>query len=235
MEAQPQECLEPSNKSTGPRTEEGRRRSSLNARRHQLTAKTYIAPPEEMESYDAHFAAWREALKPVGTEECELVEEISRDKWRLKRAAAIEQSIFAQGHIDYADSIGTDIDAVNAALAEAKTWKEASQFLQNLTLYESRLRRAVEKNELKLESLQQTRKQAYNRALHDAITLTQEASSRGEEYDPGDDFEPAANYGEFVYSSDLLDRYFDRQWRLNYKNRPKPQRDEDPKSGQKAA
>lgn len=50
----------------------------------------------------------------------------------------------------------------------------------------------MEKNEQKLEGFQENRKQAYNRAVNEAITLTREASSRGEEYDPADDFEPAS-------------------------------------------
>lgn len=83
-----QQITDVQHKSTGPRTESGKARASLNARHHQLTAKTYIAPPEEMQAYDAHCAAWREALQPAGIQERELVEEIARDKWRLKRAAA---------------------------------------------------------------------------------------------------------------------------------------------------
>ncbi len=46
--------------STGPKTPEGKRRSSLSARRHQLTSKVYIAPLEEAEAFDAHCRAYRE-------------------------------------------------------------------------------------------------------------------------------------------------------------------------------
>ena len=197
-EAQHLANIENSQKSTGPRTSEGKRQSSLSARRHQLTAKTYIATPDEMEAYDAHCAAWRQALAPIGFQESEIVEEIARDKFRLKKAAAIEQSIFAQGHLDYAGSANTGIEPVDAALAEAKTWKECATSLQTLVLYESRLRRAVEKNEAKLEGLQTTRKQDRERARHEAILLTKEAADREEEYDPGEDFEPASDHGGFV-------------------------------------
>ena len=53
-------------KKGGPRTPEGRRRSSLNATRHQLTSKVYIATPEESDAYNAHIEAYMEVLAPVG-------------------------------------------------------------------------------------------------------------------------------------------------------------------------
>lgn len=213
-EAQYQANIENARLSTGPRTESGKYRSSLSARRHQLTAKTYIAPPDEMEAYDAHCAAWRQALAPVGFQESEIVEEIARDKFRLKKAAAIEQSVFAQGHLDYAGSAGTGIEPVDGALAEAKTWKECATSLQTLVLYESRLRRAVEKNEAKLEALQTTRKQEHERARQEAIRLTKEAADRGERYEPEDDFEPASQHGGFVYSFLDIAHAIHREYRL---------------------
>jgi hypothetical protein len=45
-------------KKGGPRTPEGRRRSSLNATRHQLTSKVYIATPEESDAYNAHITVY---------------------------------------------------------------------------------------------------------------------------------------------------------------------------------
>jgi hypothetical protein len=47
----------PQKKKGGPRTLEGKRRSSLNATRHQLLSKTYIATPEESSSFNAHMWA----------------------------------------------------------------------------------------------------------------------------------------------------------------------------------
>ena len=40
--------------STGPRTEAGKQRSSLNALRHGLTARTAVLPTEDPEAYQRH-------------------------------------------------------------------------------------------------------------------------------------------------------------------------------------
>ena len=72
----------PQKKKGGPRTAEGKRRSSLNATRHQLLSKTYIATPEESAAFDAHMAAYREALAPVGFLESELATLIAMDRWQ---------------------------------------------------------------------------------------------------------------------------------------------------------
>lgn len=208
--------IENSRRSTGPRTEAGKLRSSLSARRHQLTAKTYIAPPEELAAFDAHRANWYEALRPIGVYEKELVDEIAQDKWRLKRARAIENSIFAQGHNEYAEDMASGSPLVDAALAEAETWKQQAECLKTLTVYESRLRRAVEKNTEKLESLQAARIQAYDTAQNQAVALVRLAAHEApdEEYDPGADFDPPADHGGFVYSKPALQAFVDRKNRL---------------------
>jgi hypothetical protein len=202
------------NKSTGPRTPEGKRRSSLNARRHSITARVHIATPEESDVYDAHMNAYLEVFQPVGTIERDLAIEIASLRFRLKRAASLENSIFALGHEKFAESLADHPQAA-AALAEGMTWISESKNLQLLTLYESRIRRALEKATEELNRLQAARKQAYAQAQQDAIRLVKVAMSEGEEYDPGDDFEPASAHGEFVFSESELARLIDRRNRID--------------------
>jgi hypothetical protein len=57
--------------STGPKTEAGKRRSSLNAFRHGLTGQVHIATPEEMDAFRKHCETLREAFAPVGVLELE--------------------------------------------------------------------------------------------------------------------------------------------------------------------
>src|ERR1700726_3572180 len=108
--------------STGPKTEAGKRRSSLNAFRHGLTGQIHIATPEEMNAFRKHCETFREALAPVGVLELELAQDIAEDRWRMKRARALENGIFAQGHHDHVDEIGSGLAEVDAALAQSKTW-----------------------------------------------------------------------------------------------------------------
>ncbi len=83
--------------STGPRTPAGKRRASFNAFRHGLTSKVHIHTPEESEAFRAHCQAYRAELAPVGAQETDIVQSIAEDRWRLKRARAIENNIFAEG------------------------------------------------------------------------------------------------------------------------------------------
>src|SRR5581483_4673203 len=90
---------QPTRRSGGPRTPEGRRRSSLNATRHSLCSKVLVLPSEEMNAYNAFLAKMREGYLPAGPLEDELVTEIVENRWRLKRARALDNSIFSAGHV----------------------------------------------------------------------------------------------------------------------------------------
>jgi hypothetical protein len=160
-------------------------------------------------------AAYKEAYAPVGILETELVVEIAKGKWRCKRASSVEDSIFAQGHLDYANDMESGHPAVDSCLAEGKVWKEHSHSVMLISLYETRLRRSVEKDIAALEAMQAKRKEAYARAQDEAIRLAQLAASEGKGYDPGDDFVPASAYGQFVFSAPDLLRVLDRRNRVS--------------------
>lgn len=80
-------------KSTGPKTEEGREVASRNALRHGLTAETLVVLDEEAADFAAHFAATRAALAPGDEVEEQLVERIALAGWRLRRAGRAEAAI----------------------------------------------------------------------------------------------------------------------------------------------
>ena len=205
----------PEKKKGGPRTAAGRRRSSLNATRHQLTSKVYIATPEESEAYNAHTAAYMEALAPVGLLETELAILIAADRWRQKRAIMLENSVFADGYLAHAEAIDVDNSQVAEALAEAKTWTAQAHSLCLLTTYEGRITRRTDKNMAQLTDLQAKRREAHAEAQKEAIRLVQLSEAAGEVYEPGDDFEPAGAHGEFVFSAPEIARVRDRRERLD--------------------
>jgi hypothetical protein len=81
-------------KSTGPRTEEGKRRSRCNAIRHGLTAETVIVgveDPDDYESFEATIIADYDPTTAVGRE---LVLRLASVLWRLRRATGIETTLF---------------------------------------------------------------------------------------------------------------------------------------------
>src|SRR5262245_16694546 len=81
-------------KSTGPRTEEGKRRSRCNAIRHGLTAETVIAGLEDPEDYESFEATIVADYDPTTAVERELVLRLASILWRLRRATGIETTLF---------------------------------------------------------------------------------------------------------------------------------------------
>jgi hypothetical protein len=79
--------------STGPRTEQGKRRSRRNAFRHGLTAETVIDTLENAADYDALAAAINADYRPRTNFELELVARLASLLWRLRRAVAIESGL----------------------------------------------------------------------------------------------------------------------------------------------
>ena len=161
--------------STGPRTPEGRKRSSLNAFRHGLTGQIVVHTPEDQEAFKKHCDGIREALAPVGALELDLAQAIAEDRWRLNRARALENSIFALGQTEHVpdDSDNPDVDA---ALAQGRTWITHARELNLLTTYENRIRRSVEKNTAELRALQAQRKPATAEAGSSVLTKIQTRS-----------------------------------------------------------
>src|ERR1700759_2822885 len=80
--------------STGPVTEEGKRRSRQNAVRHGLTAETVIASLEDAEDYEAFEMAVTADYDAESAVERELVLRLASLLWGLRRATAIETGLF---------------------------------------------------------------------------------------------------------------------------------------------
>ena len=81
-------------KSTGPRSEEGKQRSSRNALRHGLTAETVIEPLEDPEDYKLFEEAIAAEYDGESAVERELVLRLAGLLWRLRRASSIEATLF---------------------------------------------------------------------------------------------------------------------------------------------
>jgi hypothetical protein len=80
--------------STGPVTEEGKRKSRQNGLRHGLTAETVIDALEDAEDYAAFEVAVAADYDAQSAVERELVLRLASLLWRLRRATAIESGLF---------------------------------------------------------------------------------------------------------------------------------------------
>ena len=81
-------------RSTGPRTEDGKQRSRVNALRHGLTAETVVGSLEDAEDYKAFEAAIIADYEAETAVARELVLRLASLLWRLRRANAIEADLF---------------------------------------------------------------------------------------------------------------------------------------------
>src|SRR2546427_4555107 len=80
-------------RSTGPKTEDGNRRSRQNAVRHGLTSETVIVALEDVEDYRGFEAAIIADYDARTAVERELVLRLASLLWRIRRATAIETDL----------------------------------------------------------------------------------------------------------------------------------------------
>ena len=80
--------------STGPLTEEGKKKSRQNAVRHGLTAETVIDALEDAEDYAAFETAVTADYDAQSAVERELVLRLASLLWRLRRATSMETGLF---------------------------------------------------------------------------------------------------------------------------------------------
>ena len=148
----------PASGATGPRTEEGKKKSALNATRHGLTSRVVVMPWEDMDAYMRFCAELMTDLAPETSVERQYAQTFCDTQWRLNRIRSIEDSMFALGHVEEAGRIETGHLEVHAALTAARVFRDNSQTFVNLSLYEQRLQRTLEKSLKQLQTLQAERR-----------------------------------------------------------------------------
>jgi hypothetical protein len=146
--------------STGPRTGEGKKRSSLNSTRHGILAQVIHLPEEEMAVFTEFTKEYVTSLAPVGAVETQLANACADLQFRLHRLAAAEHNLFAIGHGENGGAWSVDNTESHTALTFAETLRRSKDPLALLTRDESRLSRRL------LQTLKQLREiQAERRAL----------------------------------------------------------------------
>lgn len=85
-------------RSTGPRTPEGKAIAARNALKHGLTAREVVTVGERPEDFEAFRAGLVARLAPVGELEAELAERIAASAWRLRRVVRLEALMLSNPH-----------------------------------------------------------------------------------------------------------------------------------------
>ncbi len=81
-------------KSTGPRTAEGKAAVTQNAVKHGLRAQAVVLPGEDGDEYARYRGQMGEQLQPADVQEIELAERIVGLSWRLRRAGRYHDAVF---------------------------------------------------------------------------------------------------------------------------------------------
>jgi hypothetical protein len=171
-------------KSTGPRTEEGKQRSRLNGLRHGLTGQVSIMTDENRAAHDAFCNPIITGLGPDGPLEMQLAHLIAQDHWRLNRIQSIEDGLFVLGQCRPVNQVDSGAPQADVALAEAMTFMRQSKEILLLTLYETRINRNIRKNMEQLRELQAERQARQEKTLEEAQLLSRLASHNGETFHP---------------------------------------------------
>ena len=152
----------------------------------------------------------------------------------MNRIAAMENNIFTKGHFGKAGDFECNHPELHYAMV--KVWMEDSKNLQNLSFYEQRISRNLQRNMALLDRLQSERKAAAEKAaaeekaarakaFEEAKLLAQLSLMKGQPYDPKRDFPPENG---FDFSAAEINAAIDRDNRLRearmlMESAPKPE------------
>jgi hypothetical protein len=203
--------------STGPRTESGKQRSSLNALSHGLTSRTAVLPTEDPDTYQRHIQQFLDEYAPATPTETQLVHEIANTAWRLNRIPFLEADLFSQNPNPQA----------------------LIPMLATLGLHGSRLSRQFQKAIEQLRDIQDERRRLERRQLTEAAEIllrhqrkalsSVPASVPSPERLPSPEWVPSDD--GFVFSKEQVERHARKLMRQNlafYAAHPRFQADPPP-------
>lgn len=172
--------------STGPRTEAGKQRSSLNALRHGITSQLIVLPADDLETYNSFVQSWHADLDPRGVLETQLVQTLADTQWCLNRIRAHETNLFAlplPAPETTEANIETDPE-VARALAEAEISRTQTTALNSLSIREARLHKIFHATLAELKEKQTARKKAAATQIEAAAILANHHKEQGIPFDP---------------------------------------------------
>jgi len=96
-------------KSTGPKSEQGKAVSSQNAFKHGLYAKSLLIPGEDRADFEALRADLAAEHRPLGVTEELLVDEIAQHYWRMKRYRGLETEMYKAQSVEENGDVALDV------------------------------------------------------------------------------------------------------------------------------
>jgi hypothetical protein len=177
-------------KSSGPKTAEGKKRSSVNATRHGLLAQTLHLPDEEIAAYHEFTAAYVKDINPIGFVETQLAHTCADLQFRLNRIAAAEHNLFSIGHAEQGDLWEPGHSESHTALAFAETIRNCPDPLKTLSIYEQRISRRFTQTLKQLLQIQADRRAHEKEDLEKLSHLAIDYECRGASREAIDAIDP---------------------------------------------
>ena len=137
-------------KSRGPKSAEGKKKSSRNSLRHGCTAgHTILLACEDRGDFNRMRKDYDAMYKPVTLEEQNLVDEMFATAWRLRRATTIETALIDLEVVTEEPKLKARFDTVDGGILLASAFRSLADESRSLALvlrYEARLRRIHQQN-----------------------------------------------------------------------------------------
>jgi hypothetical protein len=141
-------------KSTGPKTPEGKRTVSQNPVQHGLLAANPVCLPEEQEEHGQFVADMCNQWRAQGFSERLALDRLIDCAWRLRRVTKIETSLLLRNRQKIAEE-SADGQAADRALGGA--YLKANQCFVNLSRHERQIERSYQAAHHELQCLQYAR------------------------------------------------------------------------------
>ena len=178
-------------KSTGPITEAGKKRSALNAIRHGLTGQVVVLPEEEIEAFNRFVAPLVASLKmqdaPDDAHEEQLAHMYAGELWRINRCAAMEDAMLCLGIMEsVAENLNIENREAHNATTYAKTFRNEHRAFDRLGIYHHRRIAGAKKILAQLQACQAERRQRLDKAMAEAARLYQFHRMQSQAFEPAE-------------------------------------------------
>ena len=151
-------------RSTGPRTAEGKKKVSQNALKHGLTARSVTTPDEDIQIYETFKGRLYEELDPQTVVETALTEQIANKLWRVLRVPRIEAQLMSKQPLRNGFPWEGDEDT-ESNLSFAFTATNYSSAIALLTRYESSLDSSIRGSMAMVRAEQERRTNSANKEI----------------------------------------------------------------------
>ena len=189
-EAQLAANRENAQRSTGPKTPEGKAAIHMNALKTGLTGRTVWIEEEDAPRYRKLAADFNQDLQPVGPQETALVQSVVDLHWRLESIPGLLMALKSKGRRELLGTPEFKGTEITTNLLDLEVTLRYEKQFRNLNLQESRLSRRREREMAELHKLQKERKENEAAALERATTAHVVAEQTGQPFSyPGIGFE----------------------------------------------